>query len=94
MCFPFSRKSEQAMRNWNIYSTIVGEFMPGKSLNGVSELRLFLRRAFENKQRNRVQKQQKQKVPENRPLSSGQRTFHTLTPSLAGEGKRNILLFD
>jgi len=51
MCFSFSRKPEQAMRNWNTgISLRLNEDMPGKSLNDHSGMRLLLCPAFKNKQ--------------------------------------------
>jgi len=53
MCFSFSRKPEQTMRNWNTgISLRLNEDMPGKSLTEHSGMKLFLRSAFENKQEN------------------------------------------
>jgi len=54
MCFFFSRKPEQTMRNWNTgISLRLNEDMPGKSLTDHSGMRLFFCSAFENKHRNR-----------------------------------------
>jgi len=51
MCLLFSRKPEQAMRNWNTgISLRLNEDMPGKSLTDHSGMRLFLCPAFKNKQ--------------------------------------------